>query len=831
MGKITGCGTRFNWPVFAENKLAAAKMNDIQALRSWNSSTDQNPEQLRQILGRIATALNAASMLFKRGARNWSPDVAAEATGILPDLQNFPELQAACSETERELAKWPESPRKNILVHMAHGIRQSHFSPQQVETIRRIAGSGEGLIQQQFVEESDQQRMQETMRTAIYSGGGESKKTIKVVREILQNAVDAVVQKKRRTPETTPAIDIKTWSYGPEGNRSLDMMVSDNGIGMDWETLNDKFFRYFASGKRGEEGATGGFGIAKALIQETPKEGWFIETNGLHSGRFGKNVYMGTPKADNYAPPRSQIQKTGEGTTLTLLGLPHAPSYEISNICKKYSSSGIGITLDGQKVKPDFVLSELPELDRNLKNLSNEVSETTIEKEISDKIIEEAMETSTVNVGEQVWNDNGKKTSIKFAVNQTTHGGGEVLVYLNDQFQFERNEYLNKVDLICNVHTTSRPADNQYPVDPGRGYLRQPYDDYVREVVTFLRDITDKISKNKLFKDGLDITMFNQDQAPLDTVPEEEERKYNAERAAYMEAMTLSQPGLFTEKESTADELLEKVRDMSNSLLGKSTLTEQQNAIIDASVKALAEKGKIKIDVKEEVNRIIDGLTTPAASIIQKNFVAKDVIDKDPNLTASIVMLWQSILKKVMAATNRMFPQDSFGENKKYIPGTIFTNEALALYMSPQVPGGPHMLAVNPMSIAAIVEPMLFQERLSVSGDILAPMGREEESADTRRTADKLAAFLMHEAIHEMTHLLWPDYYESETDKFHKKISKVEMACHFIYPDVKDETKSFLRDIRKQVQKIIRRVSKSRDQHAKMSSWVMSQCRFASKTE
>lgn len=826
MGKITGCGTRLNWPVFAENKLAAAKMNDIQALRSWNSSGSQNPEQLRQILGRIATALNTASMLFKRGARNWSPDVAAEAIGILPDLQNFPEIQAACSETERELAQWQESSHKNILVHMVHGIRQSQFSPQQVETVRRIAGSGEGLIQQQFVEESDPQRMQETMRTAIYSAKDEDQKTLKVVREILQNAVDAVVHKSKKTPGTIPSIDIKTWSYGEGKEKALDMMVSDNGIGMDWDTLNDKFFRYFVSGKKDQEGATGGFGIAKALIQETPKEGWYIETNGLHSGRFGKNVYMGTPKMDKYEPPRSQIQKTGEGTTLTLFGLPYTYDSSIMGLCKKYSSSGIGIVMNGDKVKPDFVLSDLPELDDNLQNLADEVGNTPVEKEIASQITSEALEKSTVNVGEQVWDENGKKTSIKFAIHRGEWGTGRVLVYLNGQFQFERDEYLSKANLVCNVHTTSRPADNQYPVDPGRENLRQPYDEYVRGVVSFIKDILEKISKSKLFKDGLDITMFNKEQAPLNTFSEEEKQRYNAERDAYMEAITLNQPGLFTEKESTADELLEKVRGMVDQL----KMTGQQNAIMNASVKALTEKGKTKIDIKDEVNRIIDGLTTPAASIVQKNFVAKNLIDDDPDLTASILILWQSILKKVMAATNKMLPQRK-KQNKKYIPGTVFTNEALALYLSPQVEDGPHTIAINPVSIAAIVEPKLFQERLSVSGDILAPLEEEESEVSTRRTADRLGAFLMHEAIHEMTHLLWPDLYDNDYENFHSYVSKVEMACHFIYPEVKDETKNFLRDIRKQVQKMIRRIAKSRDQQEKLSSWVMSQCRFASKAE
>jgi hypothetical protein len=89
----------------------------------------------------------------------------------------------------------------------------------------------------------------------------------------------------------------------------------------------------------------------------------------------------------------------------------------------------------------------------------------------------------------------------------------------------------------------------------------------------------------------------------------------------------------------------------------------------------------------------------------------------------------------------------------------------------------------------------------------------------------------MHSAIHEITHLLWPDYYENDTENFHKKITLVEMACHFTYPGVKDETKDFLRDIRKQVQKMIRRIAKSRDQQEKLSSWVMSQCRFSSKAE
>ena len=82
----------------------------------------------------------------------------------------------------------------------------------------------------------------------------------------------------------------------------MDMTITDNGVGMDWELLTKGFFSYFESGKEQEESATGGYGIAKSIIQQTPEHGWSIETQGHHTSRWGRDMFYAEPYIENYIP-------------------------------------------------------------------------------------------------------------------------------------------------------------------------------------------------------------------------------------------------------------------------------------------------------------------------------------------------------------------------------------------------------------------------------------------------------------------------------------------------------------------------------------------------
>lgn len=86
---------------------------------------------------------------------------------------------------------------------------------------------------------------------------------IKWWREAVQNAVDA------RAANVALAVN----DMGDEVLVSCD----DDGIGMDRQTLIDKFLSLGASGKRGDAGAKGGFGKAKEMLL-LPWRRWTVET-------------------------------------------------------------------------------------------------------------------------------------------------------------------------------------------------------------------------------------------------------------------------------------------------------------------------------------------------------------------------------------------------------------------------------------------------------------------------------------------------------------------------------------------------------------------------
>ena len=79
------------------------------------------------------------------------------------------------------------------------------------------------------------------------------------VRECLQNSLDAIAKaiKLGQITQDEAYVNIDV-----DGN---DLIIEDNGIGMDIQTLHEKFLSLGGTTK-GDEDSVGGFGIAKAVI-------------------------------------------------------------------------------------------------------------------------------------------------------------------------------------------------------------------------------------------------------------------------------------------------------------------------------------------------------------------------------------------------------------------------------------------------------------------------------------------------------------------------------------------------------------------------------------
>lgn len=152
------------------------------------------------------------------------------------------------------------------------------------------------------------------------------------VRECIQNSIDAIssaIKLGQIKPEDA-AISIKT-----SGN---DLIITDNGVGMDIQTLHEKFFNLGGTTK-GDEDNVGGFGLAKAVILGCGT-GFKVETqdNVCTSEDLGKNPI----KKSTYF----------QGTRLTLFNVQTGKDTLISDNTSQFKSAVMDYVLSSDiKVK------------------------------------------------------------------------------------------------------------------------------------------------------------------------------------------------------------------------------------------------------------------------------------------------------------------------------------------------------------------------------------------------------------------------------------------------------------------------------------------------
>lgn len=798
----------------------AMKSDDLNALQMFNTG---NPDArdlvtLRNVLGNISAHLNSVSEIYNYGSRSPSPEFAMKAQQVLPDLQNIDALKVALQTTQQKLLQnFNRTPAYPFLANMIHAIQQSNFTPEQVQTLTSIAQSGNTGRTQGFVDEADPSRLRQFLKQTVYGSESQKDLGVKLVREVLQNACDAVSHKanKTRDPQHVPTILLNTHIFSQVVNGQevnfMDLQITDNGVGMNWDILSNKFFRYFESGKEDQGGVSaGGFGIAKALIQETPQHGWAIDTNGIHSSRFGRNMYLGTPMGSEFQPPRSQIQETPNGTMLTLFGVPNPPdSWSLKTLAQNYAIGQVRIVVNGEDIEPKFKLQELKKLGSNLAGLAGAISDNETEKETIQTITNDAITKQDNSwLGDLHFEPaEGKMVNIEFALNKNAYTG-QVYVLLNGQFQFEMREWLNKADLVVNVATNLTPKDAGYPVDAGRVNFTEPYKTEIRKPLDFLKKTLQEISEHQLFKDGLNIQVYNSQFKPLQTARDEEEEVSNAAKALEYEMSTRigNLEGAFTKSPTEAADAIVQAASGMN-------LNTDQMAIVTAAAESLRTDQEKNINVKEEIKKIIEGLTTPATMIVQKNFVSAETIANHPEYTRHLMLMWQEIIKLVVDQTTKYFSQAK-RSRREYVPGIVFSDECIALFSPKNPKYGQNFdsVAINPLSIAGIIEPEMFDKVMGSAGDSenasFRPSAHGFNPSDEEGLRERMTGFLLHEATHEVTHLLFPDSYNY--DRFHSNISRVENACHFLEPKVRAIVRRFVRGLRSDTKQLLRAVGKDR---------------------
>ena len=825
--KVTRGNLEVDWLdkfVLSKQKtVTAAKSEDVDALSSWcfrNSPIIIDTGSLislRHILGSISSNLNDIALTLKLGYQG--NDVSEKLEDHYQDVYNFENLLKQAMRTREILVSTVKQDNSfqyqiEILLNLIDGVIRSTETPNIIQIYENLISNPPQ--KQNFRQEADPEKLKRFLQEASYSLRNKSDKTLKVIREILQNATDASRAAQRANPNLVQAIYLNTQIYNdPTTNEKYyDINITDNGIGMDWGVVSKDFYVYFGSGKENSEDATGGFGIAKALIQETPEHGWAMNTRAqnsepVHSNRFHKDLYF-TQHGGEYIPPRPMAEITNSGTTLSLFKVPFVEDMSILSLCRKYAG-GVTILFNGVEVQPQFDLKTLSPLDGDLSGLSEKMGRNDAEREVARTVINlNADEKKSIadEINGMSYKIDDKYVRIKLYVNHAEYGG-IVYVLLNQQFQYESSvPHFENVNIIVNIETNIRPNDVEgyYPIDPGRANLKSPYQEDLNGVLVEIKEITKRVAEHELFKDGLDIHIFNESQNSLST----HEKSVKSKEIAGLEQALTGHSQLFPSEEVKAKDLAENIdRAIQTSNI---PMSRESREVVRSFSEQLSKKGDEKIDVVKEIQKIIDGLNTPAAISIQKNFVSREAAHENVALTRNLLILWGRVIKKVIERCAK----NTYVSEQQYIPGLIFSDEALALFQ-PSTRFVPYStISVNPISVCAIVEPKIFEQKILNSSDIKAVSdANPEDITDTVTPINRLTWLLMHEAIHEATHLLYPDSWGE--GQFHRYITHNELRCHSLEREIREDVKEFMQDIRADSRKLITVLRKDKSSYGKQA--------------
>lgn len=796
-------------------------MTHYEQLQNWLETTsfvsDSSIVSLRKILGEVMQNVNNASDIFYQANHN-PQQHATNIQKVVIDAINYNKIKELFPKIEEKLST---SQHNNIrpIVNILHTLERSSFTDQQVHQLESLLNSGGSESGSDFPETVNLEGLNQFTKGSIYNLRNESEKTLKALREILQNAVDATDPKQHPELLTRanykPEIQITTHPYS-DNKTTMDVVVHDHGIGMHWDVLSKKFFVTFGSGKKDTPGATGGFGVAKVIIQNAPQDGWSIDTNSLHSNKFQKNVYLGSRKNSGYATPNSKI--TVDGTTLSLYGVPYAENYYIKNLCATYATNGrVKIILNKEEITPKFTLqdADIVSLQSNINKLPELISSNETEKDIAKSTFNKEFKNNLddeVQSFASLFSHKGIKVNLYLKKHKDTYTSGSLYIMLNGQYQFHQDKYLNKVDVICAIETSVRPGDEDYPLDPGRDNIRGVFKDKVDKIVSTIKQFTDKVKENDLFKQGLEAIMVNTDADPLSakTSPEQKSRLSSALHANLESTMQ-------KDPEEQAKNIVKDVENIINQ-----NINPAQEDIAIQRVAEIIRGTDNRIEQKQKIEQVINGLLSPANIMIQKNFVARKAITEDNfDLNADILILWQNAIKILIDKLAESGLSRFEDINKKqFIPGLIYSDECLGLYMpAKREENRPYpSISVNPVSVAAAIHSKYFEDNLSGEHDKEAfsdQVKKKKTSDDLDTPTNNVAKFIFHIAIHELTHLLYPDSW-SGNERFHNNVTYLELYCHDSFEKIKKEVKTIMPKLKVSSKQLLSIIVKERKKNPRV---------------
>jgi len=810
----------------------------LDQLSLWNQSFSTNPSEeslvkLRRILGEINQDFDKISYVIRKGFRSFSEDLIPMAREVLPLINNIDVMKNLLDQTKSFLESnkaslmqidanrtidenagyFAQQEIKNRLLsdnlwrvadYLITSLQNTNISNKHIQFINKIASNEMGSVVEK-IEEADEERQGKIQKQTMYSISNASELTLKVLRETLQNASDAVLDSSLlNSGNYTPTIEVftNTFALDEPDEKAMDLVVRDNGIGMDVDTLRNKFFVWFATGKEEKKGDTGGFGIGKRLILETPEQGWSIATRNNFSNKSSRNSYLSRNKhevvddLDLYFPK----VEAKNGTTLALYYLPATQSYTIETLCKSYATnSRLKIILNGIPIVPAFPIDKLQLIESGGDAISTLVSKNEYQEGIVKDLVNKQGQDFLNNLGGLHFDHEGSSTDVKFYVAPASDGfsSGKSYFMMNGNYQFSRNANFPKVNIICDIRSTARPDDSGYPMDQSRDNVREPYNSQIDSVLGKVKVLLEQITKSQIFQDGLEIYTVNGTSSPLSTSTSK--KQDGKDKLLHF----MGHSDLFNKEKSSKQEIIQSVQEAI-----RVSDSPEKVKILQGLVNTVREMDDDKIIKHDDLGTILDGLSTPCNINIQKNFVSKEIAYQRVDLTKNLIILWKEIIELIIGQSNFMVGR---WDEKEYIPGLIYSDEALALYSPPSHGSTFHCLSINPISVAAMLNPSRFEKviRQQKPETFKDQVQFEEESnikTDNTPTI-KLTNMLYHEAVHEVTHFLFPDA-SYDMVNFHKYITKIEYLCAPIYDDIRLAVKRYLQGIKKDSNELITQMKK-----------------------
>lgn len=265
------------------------------------------------------------------------------------------------------------------------------------------------------------------------------------VREAAQNGIDAV-RKAMRQGQVSEGVFAVTWDRDNER-----IVIEDNGVGMDRDTLQEKFLTLGATGKGADSGAVGGFGVAKAAILGSPD----FENGGSWEIRT-RDIRLTNEMLGRDLDPGEDVAEPVQGVRITLnkpqLKWSYRGDFEKQTIELLASSDiGKGITakFNGKAVRPMW----------------------------------QGLRGKKVDLSGIEWPEGTKATITRIKVPEGANRQGRAYIRTGGLTQWVEEFYAAKGsphDYVIDLEITARPGTKDYPLAKSRqAFQGQAYNAWV----------------------------------------------------------------------------------------------------------------------------------------------------------------------------------------------------------------------------------------------------------------------------------------------------------------------------------------------------------------